>query len=309
MKALKQVLLFAGMISLFVIFASCRVDTIDQRHSSSTAANQNSSEAVEFAATTATATPAPLWCPKAWIQSGNVSSYTYDPVLSDNACFYMGQSGESCNTICGHFYGVDATKSALLAKNANKCDAMIKTMNSQQTTNYKLGTANQAPAGVACGWLITGKYPNTAWYTVSGATLNPVTTNSAVSQVCACQVYDYPNYNGLGLTYHSAKGTSGNVNKPMSVIPTYLTGKIADTNPYTNGKYSKETNSTCTVDPKTPLPAGLTLRPTNCEIYGTPTAVLAQPTTYIIYAIDSSYVDSSPLGKSNPAPVTLTISK
>jgi hypothetical protein len=94
----------------------------------------------------------------------------------------------------------------------------------------------------------------------------------------------------------------------MKVRPTYLTGFINDTNPSSNGTYTPAAKITsCVVEGSTPLPQGLALNQSNCEIYGTPTAALTQPITFTVYAINSRYNFDSIYGRSNPAPVTLNI--
>ena len=291
----------------FVTYSGCARNR-DSDTSSASRAKPNVSETTELTATQpAPPPPAPTWCPQTW---ANGQLYSKSPKLQNDACWYLGSSRESCTNVCSHFYGVDTLKMPMMVNNPDLCDSTIRAMNPQQAGNYikTTPTLAQAPAGAACAWTIIGKFPNAKWYTSSGKTYSATASSPAATQVCACQTYQFPRYNGLGLTYRASTGTTGKAGVAMKVRPTYLTGSINDVNSYTNGTYGTATKITgCVTDVATPLPKGLTLNQSNCEISGTPTAALAQPVTITVFAINSSYNSDSIYGRSNPAPVTLNI--
>lgn len=138
------------------------------------------------------------------------------------------------------------------------------------------------------------------FYGVDTTAMNAMTDNA--DHLCACITYGFPDYNGLGITYHDSTGITGVVGKPMSVTPMFLTGV---TNPTIYNANSKPDD--CSADASTPLPKGLSIDPKTCVISGTPVEALAAPTTYFIYASNSNYSRTSSLGRSRPAPVVLTI--
>lgn len=234
------------------------------------------------------------------MNGSNVSNLSTPSYLSNNACWYFSDLSQSCEAFCKNFYGVDTSAMKQLVNNYAYCEEIVKKINPSQASKYlkaSSSTTPQAPAGSACAWIISGKFPNLKWYIASQGTLNTKAQSTTTKQVCACDTEGFPNYMNLGLSYKNATGTSGRVGIPMLVKPTFLTAKDI---------YHQLGPIVCQTDKSTPLPPGLTLENATCNIKGTPSEALQSPQKFIIYAFDTKW-SSGPNYRSNPAVVTLNI--
>ena len=287
------------ILGLVFLTSACRSDEVSSSQGGATGAQvDGTGDNLELSNSSVSLSDCPQFIR---IGTGSTVSFMSTPgYLANNACWYFSDLSQSCNTFCKNFYGVDSSAMNRLVNNYGSCEEIVKKLNPSQASKYlKAGptTTPQAPAGSACAWIISGRFPNLAWYISSQSTLNTAAQNATTRQVCACDTEGYPNYVSLGLSYKNASGTIGKQGLPMIVKPTFLTARDA---------YHPLGPIVCRADPSTPLPDGLALENESCAIKGTPSQTLQSPKKFIIYAYDTKY-SSGPFYRSNAAVVTLMI--
>lgn len=241
-------------------------------------------------------------CPRFQVVDLKKRSFSSTPsLLSNNACWYLSSTSNSCTDFCGKFYGVDTAAMNQIVNKASDCQEKIKALNPQQKDSFKEGASNLAPTGSACAWVIKGKFPSTVWYMVSQSTFSASAKSAETKQLCACNTENYPDYVNLGLSYKNATGTSGKVGVRMSITPTYIAKKESGS--------SVRGPIECRADATSPLPDGLSFQPDTCIISGTPTTALTVSRRVKVTAYDKGYAETAPSYKSNPAFVTISIAK